>query len=420
MAKTLMFGEGVDGPSGLVARTQGTGLRFSEWMFLVGMGWGYFFSISNPIFGIPLQITFLRHFPLMMLMPALALQLVGVGLYARRVNLSGILLVLWPMILLASWVTAGSLWARYIEDVDDTFLTFGIYALLLPLFAMVPARPEAHRAWIKAIIALWLIFAFAALIGELARLPASEKLHELEYLVVAPFLTLWFLRSGLALKILAVLLVLTAVIANYKLTGFIIAAAGFLYIAIYTGWKRLEPSWRAFYGMAAVIVALAVSGALALAYFEFRAFLPSGNPEVRLNQYTQAWLQFLNSPIWGSAYMDGSGEGYREANRLYNIPTHSDVLDHLKHGGVLGLGLFLLANFLLLRTFVRAARITQGDRLLNAYFTGVSMFHVGAFITFSLNPLLLKGPYLVVIFGNLGLALGLALVVLRPEPDCKR
>ncbi len=420
MARTMMYGEGIDGPSGLVGRAKGTGLRFTEWMFLLGIGWAYFFSISNPLFGIPLQITFLRHVPLMMLMPALALQLVGVGLYARRVNMGGILLVLWPLLLLASWVTAGSLWAKYVEEVDDTFLTFGIYALLVPFFAMVPARPEAFRSWIKAIITLWLVVAFAALIGELARLPESENLHELEYLVVAPFLTMWFLRPGIILKILAIVLVLIAVIANYKLTGFIIAAAGFLYIAVYTGWKRLERSWRAFYIVLAITAAIAVSGALALAYFEFRAFLPSGNPEVRLNQYTQAWLQFLNSPIWGSSYLDGSGEGYREANRLYNIPTHSDVLDHLKHGGVLGLGLFLLANFLLLKTYICAAIATKGDRLVNAYFTGISMFHVGAFITFSLNPLLLKGPYLVVIFGNLGLALGLALAVSKSGTERTR
>ena len=61
----------------------------------------------------------------------------------------------------------------------------------------------------------------------------------------------------------------------------------------------------------------------------------------------------------------------------------------------------------------RAVSATKTQGVCNAYFVAVRFFLVTAAVTFAINPLLLKGPFLIVIWGNLGLAAGLALAVTR-------
>ena len=93
------------------------------------------------------------------------------------------------------------------------------------------------------------------------------------------------------------------------------------------------------------------------------------------------------------------------------------MLDILKHGGAIGLLLFTLGYWKIFALLNRAIAATRSDRLLNGYFVGVRFFQVSALVTFAINPLLLKGPFLIVIWGNLGLATGLALTVMRRPPD---
>jgi hypothetical protein len=50
----------------------------------------------------------------------------------------------------------------------------------------------------------------------------------------------------------------------------------------------------------------------------------------------------------------------------------------------------------------------------------VRFFQITALVNFSLNPLLLKGPFLIVIWGNLGLAVGMALAATRGTADRAR
>ncbi|MDP3615745.1 MAG: hypothetical protein Q8R98_28225, partial [Rubrivivax sp.] len=88
-----------------------------------------------------------------------------------------------------------------------------------------------------------------------------------------------------------------------------------------------------------------------------------------------------------------------------------DVLDMLKHGGLIGFGLFCWGYWKIFALINRAVSATRGDALLNAYFVGVRFFQLAALFNFSVNPLLLKGPFLIVIWGNLGLAVGMALAV---------
>jgi O-antigen ligase len=399
------------------AVSQQAGLRFTEWVVLGALSLAYLFTVSMPIFGIPLQVTALKHFPLLMLAPALALHLMGMLINRQPMHASGIFAVCWPLVLMALFVITGSVVGKQLYKVDDSFLTFGVYLLLLPLLAAVPALPGDPLRWVRASAALWLIAALAALTGAAARLPTTQSLHEIEYLLVSAFVLLWFLAGGVWLKLLALLLMLAAAGLNHKLTGYIVVLLALVYIVLEAGMRRVHKKWRGFFAIVAVVLAVVVCGALALSYFQFRDVLPTGSPEVRMHQYQEAWRQFLNSPVWGTAYAEGSGEEFRESTRLYNIPTHSDVMDMLKHGGLIGFGLFAVGYCLIFRLFSQAAAATQGQGSLHAYFLGVRFFQISALATFSLNPLLLKGPFLVVIWGNLAVGVGLALAALRRHKE---
>ena len=84
------------------------------------------------------------------------------------------------------------------------------------------------------------------------------------------------------------------------------------------------------------IILVICIGILTSAYLYFRDYLPSGNANVRLHQYYGALGEFMRSPLWGQRYTGVSGFAIRQGSETLTIPTHSDVLDLLKAGGLLG------------------------------------------------------------------------------------
>jgi hypothetical protein len=385
------------------------GLRFTELLFLAVLSLAYLLSVSSPVFGIQMHHTGLNHFPFMLMLPVLTLHAVGLVINRPDTPWNSLLKAALPLVLLAVFALVGSAVAKWELDITETYLAFGAYLLLLPVYASLTADGERLWTWALALITVWVLFSVAALVGQAARFGGLNSLHEIEYLVTAGFLTLYYATRSRVMQWLAVLLLLAAAVLNQKLTGYIVAALAVLHILVASGWRQLPIHWRGFYGLGAGVFVAVVSAVLTLLYFEFREYLPSGNVEVRLTQYEQAMRQFLDSPVWGSAYLDGSGEVFLQANRALNIPTHSDVLDLLKHGGLIAFGLFAWGYWKIFSLVNRAVVLTTGQRLINAYFVGARFFIVTALLTFSLNPLLLKGPFLIVIWSNLGLALGLAL-----------
>ena len=392
------------------------GLRLTEALVLAVLALAYLLATSAPLFGLPLHKTILNHAALALLGPVLLVHLLGLALNRRPPPWNEVLLVCLPLILLAAYALVGSAIAKWELKERDTYLTFGVYTALLPLLAAaVSTQRQRLRHWALALVLIWVVFSLAALVGELARQGTKETLHEIEYLVVSGFFVLYYAVPSKAVKLLAIAMLVAAAVFNQKLTGYIIAAMAVIHFVVAAGWRRLLPQWRWPYVVGAALFTAGIVAVLTLLYFEFREHLPSGNVQVRMTQYEAAMRQFLDSPVWGSAYTAGSGEAYRESFRVLNIPTHSDVLDILKHGGLIGFALFCWGYWKIFALVNRAVSATKGDALLNAYFVAVRFFQVTALVNFSLNPLLLKGPFLIVIWGNLGLAVGMALTATRPD-----
>jgi len=393
--------------------SDGSDLQFTDLLLLGVLAFAYFISISNPLFGIQWHQTVLKHFPLLMLGPVMALHMLGMSINRSGQRWAPIGAVVWPLIVLALYSLIGSSVAKWTLGVGDTYLAFGAYLLLLPLFAAsVPRHMARARNFAISLMFISIFFAFAALVGEMAQFGVAGLLHEIEYLVIAGFFFLYCAFRSTAIKILALVLLIAAAVVNAKLTGYIIAGLAVIHIVVAFGWRMVLPSWRGAYAIFATVFTVAVVSMLTMLYFEFREFLPSGNVDVRSAQYLIAWRDFLASPVWGHAYLTGSGEDFKSGHSLLYIPTHNDVLDILKHGGLIGLALFAWGYIAIFYTLNRAIAATRADTVWNAFFVGARFFQVTALITFSLNPLLLKGPFLIVIWGTLGLALGLALRVL--------
>ncbi len=384
------------------------GLRFTEILILGVLALATLFALSKPIFGITLHLSSISHFPLLLLGPLLVLHLTGRLLNRDARDLASTVSATWPLVALALFALGGSALARWEFGIDDTYLSLGVYLLLLPFyFASTPNEFERSRSWAVVLMAVSLAFSLAALGGEVLR-GGVAALHEIEYIVIGGFLLMFYWVRSTAMKCLALALLIAAAVLNQKLTGYIIALLAVSHITVLAGWQRLKHEWRGAYAVTAVVGVLLFAATAVLLYFEFRSVLPSGNPEVRLRQYEAAWYQFLKSPIWGHAYLEGSGEEYVENFRVMNIPTHSDVLDILKHGGLIGLSLFIWGYAKIFLVLNKAVALARGDGVLHPYFVWMRFFHITALITFSINPLLVRGPYLVVLWANLGMACGLA------------
>ena len=414
------------GPSAHMAAPVGVterNLCFTEWLIFGILALALLFAVSTPVFGVKLFITGISHAPLALLGPVLVLHLVGKSVNDTAPFAVPALGVTWPLVALGLFALVGSLLAKYEYAVIDTYFSFAVYTLMLPLYlAAVPGRLVRARHWARAVVLLLGFFALASLVGEAVRYQGSEALHEIEYLVASGFFLVYLAARHGGIKVLALVLMIAAGLLNRKLTGYIITVLALVHIAASVGWRNLLPRSRPLYATVTAVLVTLLAVVLALLYFEFREFLPSGNVDVRMRQYEAAWASFLNSPIYGYAFLQGSGEDFRESFRLLNIPTHSDVLDILKHGGLIGLVLFLWGYGKLFMLIHRAVAASRNDHLLHAYFVGLRFFQVTAFITFLINPLLLKGPFLIVIWGNLGIAAGIAMCVLRdaassPTPD---
>jgi len=93
-------------------------------------------------------------------------------------------------------------------------------------------------------------------------------------------------------------------------------------------------------------VAVGLILAVVVAYFAIQQYLPDGNTGYRMHTYEKAFLRFIDSPLWGTAFSVSAVERFdlfTVGVSTQNLPTHSDLLDLAAHGGLIGFGLYLWA-----------------------------------------------------------------------------
>jgi hypothetical protein len=307
----------------------------------------------------------------------------------------------WPLLLLSVFICSGSIYARAVSDVRESFLNVGLGMLFLPLFALAirsSDRPMLPMKWLAAIYV-------AVVLGTLPILVAGiHDFHESIFIVIpigtywvcAPRFSLWRAVLGLAL--------IGACLFSFKNTTFLLVTLSLSACVLVWLCRLSRIRDRLAVVVAAMVIVpalIAAAGAVGYAWWQHREVLPSGNLEYRTEMYGIAWRTFLDSPVWGTAFTDASVVYFRlfqvQTHTQY-LPTHSDLLDLLAHGGVLAALLWLLVAWRLLTIawFSGRALATPDPKadLRPFQWLGVlALIQIGAVVTYAINPVMISPVY---------------------------
>ncbi|MDA8107279.1 MAG: hypothetical protein M0015_01450 [Betaproteobacteria bacterium] len=400
------------------ARSRPGALRWSEYGFVLALLAAAAVTV-DPFDWRLASHTLLKHLAL-----ALALGFALLTAVGRRLRAplgapsagSGVLRVAWPLLVLAALIMGGSLYERGMFGVRDTFLDVGLYMLTLFVAADMVCRSDAPLALVRACFAVLLPAALVMGVLLVANFGVRQVYHEQIFLVIPLAVLCLAPARRSALCWLGGLFFLAMAWFSQKYTSYLVGALTAAYLlgvvalprsAARPGLERLTAAyWTA-------LLALAAAGLVVLAMLAHRADLPTGNPGYRLHTYAQAWERFTGSPLFGTLF---AAEAVHKFT-LYSIgiarnrlPTHSDVLDLLANGGVLGVSLWALGLARIARV---SARELLAPRFLGRpeapYGHALAMISIAGILTYAFNPILLQPPKAFLLWASLGLLLGLAL-----------
>lgn len=365
--------------------------------------------MSKAIFGIQLSNSPLKHVPIVLFLAAFAFHIMGGYISgASSLNVKGVIYWTWPFFILGLYATIGSLVAKFVLKTEDNFLILGVYLMLTPLFFVWGREKESLSKIISPLISIWGLGAVVSVIGSIVRFRESEPLHEIEFLVLSFFIYTYYAYKSYGLKFLSLILIVLVSILTQKLTGYIIGLFALIYIYIIHIKNTVSPKWRGFIFTVAIILIVLFVGIAIVGFIFFREYFPTGNIEVRLHQYDIVFQSFLESPIWGKAYTGSSGTEYQEYLRSLNVPTHSDILDLLKQGGVVAFALWVIGIQRSFRLLKYSINKNLYDPKIIAYFHAMVFMIITSVFSYAVNPLLLKPPFSFVIWGMLILAVAVA------------
>lgn len=385
-----------------------TPVGFSGLLYGVFAFWLLFFLTDpfNVNFGyirIPRDFGVLKYFPLMLFgVGALFFTLAGLGIFqsARFRRLMAEIAGVWPIWLLALFMLGGSIYVRRSQGVDETFMPSALaMASFFVAFAHIRFHPEPLRSIRRLFYALLLAAAYMGAWIAYKRFDAGHAFH-VEIFLVVP-LAIYFFQSLENRKLAWILLIalLGVGVLSNKNTGYLVTlyTVGHLGIVSYLRGKGSyrDAVARLFLHYVLLLLALAAVAALAYLLYYRETYLPSGSVEYRASTYLMVWEKFLASPVWGSLYAETPIIEFK----LYYIgladnklPTHSDILDMLAHGGMLGFSLFLLALALPIRAGFKVLRHMSAiqDPVARASIHGLMGVAVAGIICMAFNPLLLN------------------------------
>jgi O-antigen ligase len=394
-----------------------TGLLWTDYWYLLA-------TLAATIVAVdPLEIALaseavFKHAALALSLPAIALTLAAAGVSTRRraeMPLSSVVVLLWPLLALAAFALCGSVYARLIGGLQNSFLNIGLYMLTTVSAAIMVVRSEAPVSLVRGHLRILVVAALVMGVYLIANYRVRQVYHE-QIFVVIPMAILFFAWRGPALvRWAGCLFFLAMAWLSAKYTSYLIGAMTVGYLALFVavpgaardGLRRtMLVYWTFALGaaFALVFIVLGMSGAFDL---------PTGNVEYRSHTYFAAWERFIASPLWGTLFAVEAVEKFT----LYSVgvsrnllATHSDVLDLLANGGLLGVVLWLWALWRVTR--VAWANLLRPDFLEEEWAPlahTLAVMSIAGAITYTFNPILLQPALAYLVWTNLGLLAGLAL-----------
>lgn len=390
----------------------------SDYLVMAGFGLALLFAL-DPLDWALDQHRLTKHIPFALLLAGCWLTAIGIALHRRPsvVVKPDILYTVWPLLVLSAWVVAGSLYARFVRGFPNTFLVTGLYLLAVPLTAYLVARAKSGLALARLYQAALIgcgLFITVGLLLTLEERRYPYPFHELEFMVM-PLAVYCFLYQSphkLCYRVLAWTFLFSGILF-LKNTGFLISLLTAVYMLAFVWGRRIfsDPAFRRKFvvGFCAAVVLLSVVVALLL---QREDLLPSGNLSFRLLTYELAWNKFLGSPVWGTSFTEPASQkflGFDTGVPGNVLPSHSDLLDLLAHGGVIAFGLLVLGYWRIAAMLYRCARRrTLSNRELAMAHTAACISLAGV-IVYAFNPVMLQPVKSLLLWTSAGIVLGLAL-----------
>jgi len=334
----------------------------------------------------------------------------------------------WPLMACMAFILAGSLYARWVLDIQETFLpaALGMSAYFIGLAYMLEVRdPTGPVRGYVALITLAAFFMVWQIADRWVR--GGQAFHE-EIFLLVPLAVYGLLigRPGRRwIGWLGLLGALIVTVLSHKNTSYMMAALTVGYLLVfgtvefrrrYSGLKRVV------LGYGATLVLIAVLIALLAVFLHYQDQMPSGSPAVRRQTYRMMFEHFLKNPLYGDAFAASSllelwmygGKVYGK----YTALTHSDFVDVLARGGVVGILLFLGALYVPLRLALPHL-FRERDRRRRAALHGLLAVFLGGILVMLFNPIMVNLPINAMFWLTAGLLAGLAWRLREPPPTTK-
>lgn len=411
--------------AGLTRRASPPPLYSSDIGVSASLGLALLF-VANPTGLLLERMTWTKHLPMILGAMSLLLSVCGAALEPRQRNLprgTGLFRLTLPFLLLSGWIIACSLYARFVDDIRDTFLTVGLYMLAAPGLALYlvcsPARWRIVGLFMRGMSCA---AAFMVLVMVAQHVTTGGYYHELEYLVV-PVSVYQALRPGRASrKIMLTSVYLLGGLIFLKLTGFIALSIAVIYLWL-VEWRfrwRESEDFRRWARRCAVFGTLAVALAAGFVLHHHGKIGPDGNLGYRLVTYREAIHRFLDSPLYGDSFDTSATKlfrGFQIDVAQGHLPTHSDLLDLAANGGVLALAL-LVCGYVRILSYARktifSARVCDyanehaiDDRVAAAH--ALTCTSLTGIAVYAFNPILLEPDRALLLWASAGMVLGMAI-----------
>lgn len=393
------------------------GLVMTDYMLLFVLFIGVFFAM-DPFLLYADKRTVFKHLHLVFVIPVLLLAWLAGRINREPLQGGKVLSQCWTFVLFAAWVVLGSFYARFHGKVVETFLIMGLYMFMTPLFARFIADHKSPARLLNIYLGMLFVAIAVGAVWQAGELGRWSEFHEEEFLTV-PLAAFFFVRAkGTRGRFFSLVLLLALMLTVIKNTSFLVAGVTLAYL--WWGFVRKDmlkkPALRRMlHYVLLVFAALAIVGTYAGIKAYKHASLPDGNPKYRLHTYEQTLEHFRDSPIWGKSFSGAGAEKFglfTVAASTQVLPTHSDVLDILAQGGLIGIGLFCYSLWRIAR-YVRRRFLDRAAALLGPglvpHFHWLAISCLAAVPVFAFNPIMLQPGKAFILWMNFGLLLGLAM-----------
>lgn len=401
-------------------RTDASGVVWTERCYLLVIAL-QLLILLNPAEWPLRHIGLTKHIGLALTLPLLLLHFMGQRVFRgrnRAATLGAVAYWTWPFLVLAVIVTAGSVYASRVHDIPNNFFSMGVYIPFVALAAAVVAQSADVERFMDSFFRLWLAFAAGAIVLIFS---TGHVFHE-EICLITPLALYFALRRDWGTwRGLPVLLVLAATVWTRKNTAYLIVVLTLIYWLVVVWFPSRMTLSRIQEGFGTVIKAcllalalLAIVLAVTFLIVQRERYLPSGNVEYRAHMYALALRKFHDSPLFGSFFSESSSilfTLYRVETATQVLPVHSDLMDILAHGGLLGAMLWL-GGYLRVAglAFMQLLRPARARHPLTAHAHTLALSALCAVVVLAFNPVLTSVPSVAyMVWTVLGMLIGLAI-----------